>query len=129
MASRFYGTNTNPLYLPAVINILSITNANPAVIVTSYDGLTAASNDYINGLIVRIVVPQYFGMQQINGLTGIITIIDPTSFSITIDSTSFDPFSIPTLEPANLYNAAQVIPIGEQTSMVTGSFTNIYQQP
>ena len=50
MASRFYGTLTNPLYVPAVINILSISNANPAVIVTTYDGLTAAANDYINGL-------------------------------------------------------------------------------
>lgn len=126
---RFYGTNTDPLYRPAVINILSISNTNPAVVVTTYDGITAAANDYIDGLIARIVVPPYFGMQQINGMKGIITIIDPTSFSITIDTTSFDPFSIPTQHPANLLNAAQVNAFGEVASQVTGSFTNVFQQP
>jgi len=128
MASRFYGTLTTPLYEPAVINILSISNTNPAVVVTTYDGITAAANDYINGLIVRIVVPEWFGMQQINDRKGIITIISPTSFSITIDATNFDSFSIPSLNPGNLQNAAQVIPVGEVTSQVTGSFVNIYQE-
>jgi len=112
-----------------VINILSISNTNPAVVVTTYDGITAAANDYIDGLIVRIVVPEWFGMQQINGLSGIITIISPTSFSITIDSTSFDPFAIPTQHPNNLLNSAQVVPIGEQTAIITGSFVNVFQQP
>ncbi len=128
MPPRFYGTLTDPLYVPAVINILSISNANPAVVVTTYDGTTAAANDYIDGLIVRIVVPQYFGMQQINKMKGVITIISPTSFSITIDSTNYDPFLIPTQHPSNLLNAAQVVPLGEKTEILTGSFVNIYQE-
>lgn len=124
----YFGTQVTPLYKPRVINILSISNSNPAVIVTTLDGISPYDNGYINGLIARISVPFYFGMQQMNNQTGVITVISSNSFSIDIDSTNFDPFVIPASGPGQTLTAAQVITFGELASMVTGSFVNIYQQ-
>ncbi len=124
----YYGTQVTPLYKPRVINILSISNSNPAIIVTTLDGVVPANNGYITGLIARIVVPPNFGMEQINKRVGIVTVISASSFSIDIDTTSFDTFAIPPINPGHNGTAAQVNAFGELTSMVTGAFVNIYQQ-
>jgi len=54
-------------------------------------------NTYIVGQNVRLVIPNVYGMQQANGLTGTIIAIDDVSFifSLDIDSTNFDPFWYP----------------------------------
>lgn len=113
-----------PVYQPAMRVILSITNANPAVVTTSINGVVPADHDYITGTIVRLDVPTGFGMTQANQLTGTITVLTPTTFSINIDTTHFDVFAMPASWPYN-QQQAQVVPIGEENSILTASTVNV----
>ncbi len=117
-----------PTYKPAMRIITNITNANPAIVTTSFD------NSYITGTIVRIVMPSQdgywpWGMQQINGQTGSITVINATQFSITIDSTNYDPFVTPSVPPSGVIRFTtqlpQVVPIGEDNDILTAATVNV----
>ena len=111
-------STASPTFQPAMRIISSITQANPAVITTSID------HDYITGEIVRIIIPNGFGMDQINNLTGTITITGDTTFSIAIDSLLFDTFAAPNPLPS-AYTCAQVIPVGEIGSTLAGATQNV----
>lgn len=111
--------NPNPIFQPAMRLIASITNANPATVTTTF------ANQYKTGLIVRLDLPLAVGMQQANGLTGTITVIDAVTFTINIDTTSFDAFSIP-ISPGHFDNTcAQVVPIGEVNEQLDQAVRNI----
>jgi hypothetical protein len=120
-----YYSLVNPVYTPAMRNILSITNDFPAVVTTTFDGVVPGDNGYLTGLIVRLIIPPNFGMTQANQLLGTITVISTSQFSITIDTTSFDPFVIPTTQPGSNYTAAQVVPVGEVNSQLTQATFNV----
>lgn len=107
-----------PVFKPAMRIITNITNANPASITTSF------AHGYITGLIVRLDVPLGFGMQQVNQKFGTITVTGNTTFTITIDTTQFDPFSTPAAWPYS-YQSAQSVPIGEDNSILTGAVVNV----
>jgi len=99
-----------------------VTNALPAL-VTSQN-----PHGYSSGIVVRLDIPEACGMQQANGLTGEITVIDPTSFTIAIDTTFFDPFVMPTVflpTPGGIPDwvniCAQAVAIGDAT---TGEHSN-----
>ena len=77
---------TNPTYQPAMRIIESITNAKPSVVTTTFD------HNYLTGEIVRLRIPQGWGMQQADGLKGTITVTGDTTFEIDIDTTHFDAF-------------------------------------
>lgn len=113
-----YYANPNPIFQPAMRLITAITNANPAVVTTSF------ANQFITGTIVRLDIPPACGMQQANQLMGAISVISPTTFSITIDTTQFDVFSIPIFNPS-INTAAQVVPFAELNSMLTAATQNI----
>lgn len=115
---------SRPVFKPAMRVILSITNSFPAVVTTTIDGTTPANNDYITGTIVRLDIPTGFGMTQANQLTGTITVITPTTFSIDIDTTHFDAFATPARWPFSSQKA-QVIPVGEINSILTASTVNV----
>ena len=104
-----FPVNPNFPWIYDTAYITSISNANPAVVVTSSD------HGYLSGFNVRIVFPfpytNSFGMPQINNQTGVITVLSPTSFSISIDTTHYDPFVIGTT-----LEKAQVIPTGQYTN-------------
>jgi hypothetical protein len=106
MASNCYA-NPNPIFQPAMRLIASITNANPATVTTTF------AHQYDTGLIVRLDIPPACGMQGANGMKGAITVIDSTSFSIDIDTSLFDAFSIPVSPGPFDFTCAQVVPIGE----------------
>lgn len=117
-----------PTYQPAMRIITNITNANPAIVTTSFD------NQYITGTIVRIDMPFQdgywpWGMQQISGQIGTITVINPTQFSITIDTTTYEPFVTPTVPPSGVTKFTtqlpQVIPIGEDSDILTAATVNV----
>lgn len=111
--SYFYAP-ANPVFYRPMRNILSITQSFPCVITTTYDGLVPANHNYIDGMIVRLKVLERWGMQQIHNKFGFITVINATQFSLSIDTTLFDPYIIPVLvgPPGPNLTAAQVIPIG-----------------
>jgi hypothetical protein len=111
-----------PVVQPAMRIIVAITNANPAVVTTSF------AHQYLNGLIVRLNVPYYFGMSQIDKLSGAITIIDDLNFSIPIDSILFNPFVVPTMTN-NTGQLANVVSYGELTSQTNGSTQNVLPYP
>lgn len=121
----YYGSIQNPIYKPAVRDILSITQAFPAVVTTTFDGTTPGDNSYLTGLIVRLFIPNNYGMVQLNQEIFTITVLTSSTFSIPVDARFFDPFVIPTevaLQP--LFNPAQVVPIGESTDTLDQTFIN-----
>jgi hypothetical protein len=97
-------------YYPVNRYITSISLATSAVIVLS------VTHGFTAGQAVRIIVPDEFGMTQMDGLLGNITAINTTTNSITvdIDSSAFTAFAFPTSAVAATgVNFAQVVPVGE----------------
>lgn len=89
-------------FVPNRQNIASITNANPGVVTTTQP------HGYHDNLYVRLYYPVKFGMTQLLGQQLLIKVLSPTTFSIGVNTTSFDPFVI-----ASTKQTPQVIPIGE----------------
>jgi len=108
-----------PTFQPAMRNITAITNALAAQVTTNI------AHQYIDGMIVRIYVPDGFGMTQINQQTGVIAIVDTTNFIIDIDTTNYDPFVIPSEQPGHFFTPAQVVPVGELNDMLTAATRNV----
>lgn len=116
----YYGAIQHPSYLPAVRDIVAITNSFPATVTTSF------AHNYLSGLIVRMIVPFNYGMSQINKLKGSITVTSDTTFTIPIDTTRFDVFVVPTEQPYQpLVNPAQAVPVGEDSDQLDQSFVNV----
>lgn len=99
MAAPNSGAQQKPFFQPAMRQISAITQSNPVVITTTFD------HSYFTGDIVRINLPASaavplnpllsFGMPQINKVYAPITVLSTTTFSMPIDSTLFDAFTIP----------------------------------
>jgi hypothetical protein len=111
----------NPAFpwLPQSRTITSITQANPAVVTTS------GNHGYLSGLVCRIFFPfpyaNSFGMYQINGLSSVINVLSPTTFSMAINSLSFDPFVVGTA-----LETPQVLPIGQSANgPIPDDFTQV----
>jgi hypothetical protein len=97
--------NPDPIYQPAMRLVTGISKAKNAVITTNID------HDYRTGLIIRIYVPNYYGMFQINGMYGPVTALTNDTFSVEIDTTTYDSFLAPA-SPADYRQTALCIPIG-----------------
>lgn len=106
---------TYPVFQNVMRIITGITNANPAVVTTSF------AHQYETGLIIRLILPSGYGMYQANQLFSDITVIDSVTFSINIDTTLFDPFTI----PGTQVQYAQAVPIGEVNSTVYLAYKNV----
>ncbi len=104
-----------PVFQNAMRIITNITNANPAVITTSF------AHQYETGLIVRLILPPGYGMYQANQALSDITVIDSVTFSMNLDTLNFDPFTTPILQA----QYAQVIPVGEVNSTVYLAYKNV----
>lgn len=115
----FCYANPNPIFQPAMRLIESITNASPALVTTTF------AHQYNTGLIVRLDIPVACGMQQANTLTGTIVVVSPSSFYIDIDTTIFDPFSVPVGLSPHVNTCAQVVPVGEVNELLTEATRNI----
>ncbi len=100
----------DPRFYPPYRYITAITQASSAVITLS------VTHQFTVGQQVRIIVPTAFGMTQMNNQTGIITAINTTTNTITvnIDSSGFTAFAFPTSAVAALgVSPALVVPVGE----------------
>lgn len=112
-----FPVNPNFPWLPQQRIIASITNSNPAIITTP------EAHGYSTGFNLRIFYPytvtNVFGMEQLAEMTGVITVLSPTSFSIDIDTTHFAPFTQGTREKA------QVVPISQYENDNNLDFTQV----
>jgi hypothetical protein len=107
-----------PVYQPAMRIISNITNEFPAVVTTTF------SHQYISGTIIRLVIPLGYGMTQANQLFGEIVVTGATTFSIPIDTTTFDPFITPSTFPENT-QYPQSIPFAENNGMLKAATQNV----
>ena len=105
----------NPIFQPAMRIVSAISQSNPVSVTTTFDHL------YISGNIVRLDIPQAFGMPQMNGAYGPITVTGPTTFTMPIDSTTYQAFAIPDPAPPT---SAQVVPFAEINSQLTAAVQN-----
>jgi len=97
-------SDPDPVFRYAMRVVTGITNTENAVITTSVD------HGYDTGLIVRLHVPTYYGMRQINKKRGTIIVLTDDTFRIDIDTTKYDSFAAP---PYSQYywETAYVVPI------------------
>lgn len=120
----------NPNFQPAMRIISSITNANPAVVTTTFD------HNYSTGEIVRIRIGPGGGMFQIDKEVGAITVTGNTTFTFPLDSTNFDIFVVPadiqlsaTTNPVTsaqkFYTSSVVVPIGEVNNLLSLATRNV----
>ena len=107
------GAITNPVYQPAMRVITNITQGKPCIITTSF------ANDYLSTDVVTLYIPRAFGMNELNEMTGQITIIDTTNFYFPADTTLLGPFTDP-----NNGQFAQVVPSAENVNTVYGAVVN-----
>ena len=103
------------IYMPAMRVITAITQEEKALITTSFP------HGYDDASLVRIYIPDGFGMPQINLQTGYIAILNAISFYITIDTRTYDAFIVPALYD----QVAQVVPIGEFASTFENALNNV----
>lgn len=114
-----YYAYPNPMFQPAMRLIASITNANPAVVTTTF------AHQYITGTIVRLDIAFADGMQELNQKIAPITVTGATTFTIPIDTIHFSAFSIPVGLSPHVNTAAQVVPIGEINSILAAATFNV----
>ena len=95
--------------IPSALEITAITQSFPMVITTTMN--EAQVNTYIPGQLVRLFIPNSYGMQQANGLTGQITDVTGSDITVNIDSTLFDSFSVPA---GNAEQPASLSPSGSR---------------
>ena len=120
---NYYGV-PYPMFQRAMRNILSITQAENALVTTTFDGINPGNHQYSTGLIARLYVPNGFGMVQANEMEGVVTVVNDTQFTITINTLTFDAFAVPSYQPGNFGTPAQVVPVGEVNSILTEATQN-----
>lgn len=109
----------DPIFQRSMRIIQAITNGFPAEVTTTF------RHQYLDGLIVRLNIPDGFGMQQANGKTGTVTVTGDTTFLIDIDTTNFDSFIIPTIVAGASYTCPQVVPVGEVNETLKNATQNV----
>jgi len=111
--------NPDPQIQPAMRLISSITNARNAVVTTTFD------HDYVSGTIVRFYIPDDVGMTQLDKKTGTITVTGTDTFTVDIDTSKFDSFSIPGVPEWYQNVCACVVPIGESSNQLTAATRDV----
>lgn len=100
--------------------ISAITNGNPAIVTTTFD------HGYAVGIIGRLDIPAYIGMPQADQqVVTILTILGPTTFTINLNTTSFQPFVVPDPISAQANMTAMFVPMGEVNSKLSSATQNI----
>lgn len=110
-------------FYPRARYITKITQASEAVITLS------VTHGYQVGQSVRIIVPEVFGMVEINGIEATIVAIDTTTttgntITVNVDSTNFTPFVFPSSYQVP-FTPAEIVPIGEDTATALDLNVNI----
>lgn len=99
-------------FVPCRQIISNITQSDPAVVTTTQP------HGYLEGLFIRIDIPYPGSMYQLNNKQFLIKVLSSNMFSIDVDATAFDTFTLSTDQ------SAQVIPTGEFTTLVNAVRNN-----
>ena len=83
--------------------ISAVTNASTGEITTTED------HGYILGQIVRVIVPEAYGMKIDYKIGTVLTVPTDDTFTVNIDTSILNEYVTPTEPPA--FTAAQVVPI------------------
>ena len=118
-----------PTFQRAMRNILSITQSYPALVTTTYDGINPAAHDYGSGIIIRLLIPEGFGMRLAHEFIGTATVVNASQFTLPVDTTFYDPFVLPPYMPGMLGTPAQVVPVGEDAYILTMATQNVLPYP
>lgn len=112
--------NFSPLYYPRRRFISTVTAGSTTVVKMT------VTHGYTVGQLVRFIVPEAYGMVELNNLTGAITAISTANNTITvnIDSSGFTAFAFPAAA-AVPFSPALVVPVGEDTATALSNDTNI----
>lgn len=108
--------------IPSSLLITAITRSYPMVITVEIGDESVADNTYIAGMCVKFFIPKSYGMQQANGLTGTITAINGSDFTIDLNSTYFDVFSVPI---GNVEKPASISPNGSRNLQYSNSTNKV----
>lgn len=115
-------------YKPRFWFISTIVNGKTTTITTT------ANQDFVIGQLVRLIIPDTFGIRQLNEQEGYVIIINsPTQVVVDIDSSNMDPFktSLATTQPQILaigdIGNGQINNNGRKNygTFIPGSFINI----
>lgn len=107
-----------PVYGPAMRLISSITNSTAASVTTTF------AHGYVDGTIVRFDIPPACGMPQINQQTAPILVTGTTTFTVPIDTTLYQAFSVPAGLGPFINVCPQVIPVGELDNTLKAAVVN-----
>lgn len=108
--------NFDPIFYPRRRVITNITQA------TNGQVSTAIAHQYVAGQAIRFNIPTVSGMIELNPTPGnnyltatVVTVVDSYNFTININTTSFTPFTYPTIaqQPSSF---PEVTPVGEDTA-------------
>jgi len=104
----------DPIYYPRRRYISKITQASQAVVTLT------VTHGYFIGQVVKLRVPDVFGMVEMNDLYATIVNINTTAASgntvtLNVDSSAFTAFAWPAAG-ATPFDAAEMIPVGEDTA-------------
>lgn len=113
------------VFIPSSLNIIAITQAMFAVVTITVNTVTE-SNTYHIGQLVRFTVLKPYGMSQINGLTASIISVNGNNLTIDLDTTMFDPFSIPS---SNIGTPASLAPAGSRNLQFDNTTNSVPFQP
>jgi hypothetical protein len=83
------------IQIPSALEIIAISQSLPMMITVQIENPISQVNTYIVGMAVRLFVPYNYGMFQANNLVGTITAINGNVFTLNLDSSQFDQFTIP----------------------------------
>jgi len=110
------------IQIPSSLLVTAITNSSPMVITVQVGNASTEANTYIVGQAVRLNVPPTYGMYQANGLVGTITAINGSNFTLSLDSSQFDPFVVPS---GNVEQPATIAPNGSRNYQYNNLSTTV----
>ncbi len=98
------------IYVPYICNISAVTPGQQTVVTFP------VAHAFVLGSLVAFSIPQYYGMRQLDQRKGYVELLDEFSITVTIDSTNFDAFVIPSVPSTTVLDPALAIPAGDANS-------------
>ncbi len=110
------------IQVPSSLTITAISQSCPMVISVAVSNPSTEANTYIAGMAVRLFVPVTYKMIQANNLVGTILSIDGSDFTLSLDSSGFDAFVIPS---GNVEQPATLSPNGSRNLQYNNDTNNV----